>query len=408
VYGSIGQLALNNRYYVRFLPYNDVGEAEVFYPDLTIYSKPAAPTLVAPSVSDTTISVNWSSVADPLSGGFKIRYHRTSVTPVVWTEVLVTTPSARTYTITNLPNATSYTIEVSSYNQNDGYIEESAAFSTTALTASGYSSSILALEPIHYYRLNDLGSSTTWGIDTYDGTDSGVGSSSTGNAPFSTRALAKGQFGVTYDSLSGLLLGKTADDEAVGVFNSGSIYNGYNSDGNWDRRVYFNRPGNVGKATIMFIYKPSVVANSVNTLFKLEGFRDFGPTGGSVGSIELVETMDASALFKLKLNIQDDNGTNSYNVFATSPESAPSAATGATAHVAVVIDSDSQKVYLNGVVVASSSIVSNEILQSLIGYIYSSSHSNAYPGSFAIDEVSIFNKALSAAQILSFKQAAIG
>ena len=39
---------------------------------------------------------------------------------------------------------------------------------------------------------------------------------------------------------------------------------------------------------------------------------------------------------------------------------------------------------------------------------YTSAHNNTYVGGFAIDEVSIFNKALTAEQILGFKQAAIG
>ena len=413
VYGSIGQLTLNTKYFVRFLPYNAVNEAALFYPDLIIHSKPAAPTLVSPTVSDTTISVNWSSAADPVSGGFKIRYRRTDVTPVAWTEVLVTTTSARTYTIANLSNATSYTIEVSSYNQNDGYIEESAAFSTVVTTASGYSSTIVAQQPIHYYRLNDLGSDPAWGIDDYTGDDSGVGSSITGYAPFSTLPLAKDQFGVNYSTETpGLLLGRTSDDESIELYNNGTIRNGNNSEGNWQRRVYFNQPGNVGKATLMFIYQSAIVPNCVNTLFKLDGFRDHGGTGGSVGSIELVETMDASSLFKLKLNIQDDDSPFPHYPFANSPESVPSPATGAKAHVAIVIEPGSQKVYLNGVVVASSNIVSTEILQSLIGYIYTSSaqprESGPTSGAFFIDEVSIFNKVLSAPQIQGFKQAALG
>jgi len=408
VEGSIGQLALNNKYYVRFLPYNDFGEAEVFYPDLTIYSKPAAPTLVAPSVSDTTISVNWNSVDNPLSGGFKIRHRLTSVTPVVWTEVLLPTPGVRTHTIANLPNATSYTIEVSSYNQNDGYIEESAAFSTTALTASGYSSSILALAPIHYYRLNDLGSNVDWGIDTYNGTDSGVGSSSTGSAPFTPRALAKAQYNVTYNAGSGLLLGKTADDESVVLRNNGSIYNSSNNVGDEAKRVYFNRPDNVGKATIMFLYKSSIIANSSNNLFTLWSTIN-GANNNSEGGVELVETMDTSGNFQLKLNIQDDANSNQPWVsFADSPISNLAPALGAQAHVAVVIEPGSQKVYYNGALVASSFISSTKTLRAAVGYWYKSWHNIDYPGEFSIDEVSIFNKALTVQQIVSLKQAAIG
>jgi len=407
VYGSIGQRTLNNKYFVRFLPYNASGEAEVFYPDLTIYSKPAAPTLVAPTISDTTISVNWSSAVDPLFGGFKIRYRQSNVTPVAWTEVLVAA-SARTYVIENLSNSTSYTIEVSSYNQNDGYIEESAAFSTTALTSSGYSSSILAQQPIHYYRLNDLGSGNNWGVATYTGTDSGVGSSSTGSIPFSTLALAKSQFSVTYVANSGLLLGKTVDDESIGLSGIGAIYNSSNNVGDETRRVYFNRPDNVGKATIMFLYKSAITANSYNNLFALWSTIN-GAFNASEGGVELVETMDASGNFQLKLNIQDDASPNTPWVsFADSPISNAAPALGATAHVAVVIEPNSQKVYYNGALVASSTISSTKTLRAAAGYWYKSWHDNSYSGSFVIDEVSIFNKALSAGQILAFKQAAIG
>ena len=406
VYGSIGQLALNNKYYVRFLPYNTVGEAPVIYPDLTIYSKPAAPTALAPTVSDTTMSVNWSAAVDPLSGGFKIRYRQSNVTPVAWTEVLVAA-SARTYVISSLPNATAYTIEVSSYNQNDGYIEQSAAFSTTALTSSGYGSSILALDPIHYYRLNDLGSGNNWGDATYTGTDSGVGSSSTGSSPFSKLALAKSQYNVTYNANSGLLLGSTADDESVVLRNNGSIYNSSNNVGDEARRVYFNRPDNVGKATIMFLYKSAITANSSNNLFTLWSTIN-GAYNNSEGGVELVETMDASGNFQLKLNIQDDASPNTPWVsFAASPISNAAPALGATAHVAVVIEPNSQKVYYNGTLVASSTISSIKTLRAAVGYWYKSWHYIDSTGEFAIDEVSIFNKALTAAQILAFKQAAI-
>ena len=157
----------------------------------------------------------------------------------------------------------------------------------------------------------------------------------------------------------------------------------------------------------MFLYKSAITANSSNNLFTLWSTIN-GAYNNSEGGVELVETMDASGNFQLKLNIQDDASPNTPWVsFAASPISNAAPALGATAHVAVVIEPNSQKVYYNGTLVASSTISSIKTLRAAVGYWYKSWHYIDSTGEFAIDEVSIFNKALTAAQILAFKQAAI-
>jgi len=403
VISSITGLALNTRYFVRFVPYNTYGDAAIFYPDLELYTKPHDPDISNISVSENTFTVNWTTVVSPISGGFNIKYRKSSDT--LWTTKSAAA-TARSYTATNLQNAQLYNINVLSYNRNGDYIEESLPAVGTAQTLSGYNTLINSLSPIHYYRLNDLGSGITWGVNTYTGTDNGIGSSSTGNALFSALPLAKGQYNITYEAGSGLLPGKTADDESIGLFKVGTIYNSSLQSADYSRRMYFNRPALSGKATIMFLYRSAVTPNVVNNVFKLDG-RRYGSDNQSIGSIELVETMDALNNFQLKLNIQDDNGQYIFNTSADSPSSVLKPALGTTAHIAVVIDTNSQKIYYNGAEVASSSIASTKILRSPIGYIYSSSQNNDY-NAFTIDEISIFNKAFTADQISTFKTAAIG
>lgn len=404
VASSITGLALNTRYFVRFVPYNTYGDAAIFYPDLELYTKPHDPSISTISVSENTFTVNWTTSISPISGGFNIKYRKSSDT--LWTTKSAAA-TARSYTATNLENAKLYNINVLSYNRNGDYIEESLPAVGTAQTLSGYNTLILSQQPIHYYRLNDLGSGITWGVDTYTGTDNGIGSSSTGNAPFSALPLAKGQSNITYEPGSGLLPGKTDDDESIGLFRVGTIYNSSRELADYSRRMYFNRPALSGKATIMFLYRSAVTSDVVNTVFRFDGRRD-GTYNESIGSIELVETIDAVNNFQLKLNIQDDNEPYISDTSTASPSSELKAALGTTAHIAVVIDTNSQKIYYNGVQVASSSIASTKILRSPIGYIYSSSQNNDYKNAFTIDEISIFNKAFTADQILTFKQAAIG
>lgn len=404
VVSSITGLTLNTKYFVRFVPYNSYGDAAIFYPDLELYTKPHDPTITSTTVSENTFTVNWTTSVSPISGGFNIKYRKSSDT--LWTTKSAAA-TARSYTATNLENAKLYNINVLSYNNNGDYIEESLPAVGTAQTLSGYNTLINSLSPIHYYRLNDLGSSNNWGVDTYTGLDNGIGSSSTGSAPFSALPLAKGQYNITYEAGSGLLPGKTADDESIGLFKVGTIYNSSTIAGDYYRRVYFNRPALSGKATIMFLYRSTVTPGVVNTVFRFDGRRS-GTANQSVGSIELVETMDNVNNFQLKLNIQDDNGPLISDTSSASPSSVLKAASGTTAHIAVVIDTNSQKIYYNGVEVASSSIASTKILRSPNGYIYSSSQNNNYTNAFTIDEISIFNKAFTADQILTFKKAAIG
>ena len=404
VVSSITGLTLNTKYFVRFVPYNSYGDAAIFYPDLELYTKPHDPTITSTTVSENTFTVNWTTSISPISGGFNIKYRKSSET--LWTTKSAAA-TARSYTATNLENAKLYNINVLSYNNNGDYIEESLPAVGTAQTLSGYNTLINSLSPIHYYRLNDLGSDNNWGVDTYTGLDNGIGSSSTGSAPFSALPLAKGQYNITYEAGSGLLPGKTGDDESIGLFRVGTIYNSSTNAGDYYRRVYFNRPALSGKATIMFLYRSAVTLGVVNTVFRFDGRRD-GTDNQSVGSIELVETMDNVNNFQLKLNIQDDNGQYISDTSSASPSSVFKAASGTTAHIAVVIDTNSQKIYYNGVEVASSSIASTKILRSSIGYIYSSSQNNNYTNAFTIDEISIFNKAFTADQILTFKKAAIG
>jgi hypothetical protein len=107
-------LASNTSYYFRSYAANADLSSD-YSSDATVTTKPAAPTITAGTVGQTTIVVNWATAADGNAENKLVQYSLDGTTWVTLATVTTGSASSGTYTIENLTPDTSYTIQTRVY-----------------------------------------------------------------------------------------------------------------------------------------------------------------------------------------------------------------------------------------------------------------------------------------------------
>lgn len=108
-------LASNTTYYFRASATNGILSSG-YSSDISVTTKPAAPTITLGDVTQTTIDINWSTGADGNAANKLVQYSLDSGTTWVTMDTVTTgTASLGTYTIQNLTPDTHYTIQTRVY-----------------------------------------------------------------------------------------------------------------------------------------------------------------------------------------------------------------------------------------------------------------------------------------------------